>query len=139
MHSSSRGNWIHVEFRAQSTRNSQTSSHFDGGFRGSINRAGTGRWKMSDKTDGSIFGDSSSNSLAIRRCRETNGLVDVYLLRRTTSIVEAQSKLYDLACVLDSHKRRHDATERNMKRKKWDKGDRRLFLICERGMMRAFS
>lgn len=47
----------------------------------------TGRWKTSDKTDGSIFGGSSI--LAIRQCTETNGPPDVYLLRRrcATSIV----------------------------------------------------
>lgn len=72
--------------RAQSTRNSQTSSHFDGVFAEASTGASAGRWKMSDKTNGSIFGDGSI--LAIRRCRETNGLVDVYLLRRATSIVE---------------------------------------------------
>lgn len=107
--------------QAQSTRNSQTSSHFDGVFAGASTGA-SGRWKMSDKTNGSIFGDGSI--LAIRRCRETNGLVDVYLLRCATSIVE---------CSRNRASRIHTskaATAENAAGERWDKRDRKR---CSQG------
>lgn len=61
---------------------------------GRIAEASTGpvlvRWKMSDKTNGSIFGDGSI--LAIRRCTETNDLPDVYLLRRHRATLDRRNR-----------------------------------------------
>lgn len=41
----------------------QTSSHPDGGSRKHQRRAGTSRWKTTDKTDGSIFGDACHKAM----------------------------------------------------------------------------